>query len=106
MCFYTGSLPFPFLFGVCIDSSCLVWQRLCGERGSCSIYDIERYRLVIYALTAALAAVQTLAFAGVWFKWRTVKNAEHAEQVGVPDVHPALPSSGSANEGFATDSAL
>ncbi|XP_022093559.1 solute carrier organic anion transporter family member 2A1-like [Acanthaster planci] len=61
-----GSLPFPFLYGAYIDSACFVWQTLCGQRGSCVIYDIEQFRRTIYGLTTALIAVQCLAFAAIW----------------------------------------
>ncbi|XP_071797288.1 solute carrier organic anion transporter family member 3A1-like [Asterias amurensis] len=57
-----GSIPFPYLYGACIDSACLVWQSLCGERGSCAVYDIERFRMIIYGLTAGLIALQFIAF--------------------------------------------
>ncbi|XP_021347931.1 solute carrier organic anion transporter family member 4A1-like [Mizuhopecten yessoensis] len=34
-----GSIPGPLLFGTLIDVSCVLWQRDCGQDGSCFFYD-------------------------------------------------------------------
>ncbi|XP_033727222.1 solute carrier organic anion transporter family member 4A1-like [Pecten maximus] len=34
-----GSIPGPILFGKLIDMSCVLWQRDCGQDGSCFFYD-------------------------------------------------------------------
>ncbi|XP_072042446.1 solute carrier organic anion transporter family member 5A1-like [Amphiura filiformis] len=39
-----GSFPTSVYFGAIINSACIYWQRSCGERGSCWLYDIEAYR--------------------------------------------------------------
>ncbi|XP_038064643.1 solute carrier organic anion transporter family member 3A1-like [Patiria miniata] len=108
-----GSLPFPFLYGACIDSACLVWQTLCGERGSCSIYDIVQFRRTIYALTAALIAVQCLAFAAIWLiaRMRAKQNTQgknaNGEMAGTEaagkDGAKMSPPNGSQNEGYANE---
>lgn len=41
--FLTGTIPGPVLTGYVIDSACGLWQDLCGERGSCEVYD--RYEM-------------------------------------------------------------
>ncbi|XP_072035486.1 solute carrier organic anion transporter family member 5A1-like [Amphiura filiformis] len=40
-----GSFPTPVYFGAIINSACIFWQRSCGERGVCWLYDIEAYRI-------------------------------------------------------------
>lgn len=45
-----GYIPAPIVFGNLIDSTCILWQSTCGEKGGrCLIYDIEsfRYKYVI-----------------------------------------------------------
>lgn len=40
-----GYIPAPIIFGSLIDSTCLLWQSTCGEKGGrCLIYDIETFR--------------------------------------------------------------
>lgn len=39
-----GNVPCPIIYGVVIDSTCLVWERICGKDGACSLYDIDDFR--------------------------------------------------------------
>ncbi|CAJ0955370.1 unnamed protein product, partial [Mesorhabditis belari] len=40
-----GTLPSPFLWGVIIDSTCLVWEYACnGGHGACSLYNSTEMR--------------------------------------------------------------
>lgn len=40
-----GYIPAPIVFGNLIDSTCILWQSTCGEKGGrCLIYDIESFR--------------------------------------------------------------
>lgn len=40
-----GYIPAPIVFGNLIDSTCILWQSTCGEKGGrCLIYDIETFR--------------------------------------------------------------
>lgn len=38
-CFSTGTTPGPLMLGQIIDSSCKVWQDICGVSGNCWIYE-------------------------------------------------------------------
>ncbi|XP_037025272.1 solute carrier organic anion transporter family member 74D-like [Bradysia coprophila] len=63
--------PGPIMYGYIIDSSCLVWNYRCENRGSCQLYDADqfRYRMNITGIS--------LTFVGVVFDflvWRRVKN--------------------------------
>ncbi len=39
-----GFLPNPIIYGSLIDSSCLVWETSCGEKGSCWVYNTDEFR--------------------------------------------------------------
>ena len=39
--YYSGNVPAPLLMAGIFDSSCLLWQESCGQRGSCWIYDMD-----------------------------------------------------------------
>ncbi|XP_072041912.1 solute carrier organic anion transporter family member 5A1-like [Amphiura filiformis] len=49
-----GSFPAPVYFGAIINSACILWQRSCGERGSCWLYDIGEYRIGFFGTLFAL----------------------------------------------------
>lgn len=34
-----GSIPGPIIFGAVFDSTCIFWQRECGRRGNCWVYE-------------------------------------------------------------------
>ncbi|XP_077990641.1 solute carrier organic anion transporter family member 4C1-like [Glandiceps talaboti] len=40
-----GSVPGPIVIGILIDSSCLIWQEVCDNTGSCWIYDNDQFGL-------------------------------------------------------------
>ncbi|GMT34863.1 hypothetical protein PFISCL1PPCAC_26160 [Pristionchus fissidentatus] len=55
-----GTLPSPIIWGIIVDSTCLIWEKSCdGSRGSCSIYDpvALRYKLHIAYITFRLIAL-------------------------------------------------
>ncbi|XP_072026899.1 solute carrier organic anion transporter family member 5A1-like [Amphiura filiformis] len=49
-----GYFPAPVLFGIIINSTCIYWQQSCGNRGSCWMYDIVKYRYAYYGAISAL----------------------------------------------------
>ncbi|XP_064620771.1 solute carrier organic anion transporter family member 4A1-like [Lineus longissimus] len=50
---FFGSFPGPIIFGLVLDSSCIVWQDRCGERGSCWYYDSFRMGWTVFAFSIA-----------------------------------------------------
>ncbi|XP_062608330.1 solute carrier organic anion transporter family member 4C1-like isoform X1 [Saccostrea cucullata] len=55
-----GTVPGPILFGVVIDSTCLVWKEKCNEQASCWIYDnlaLSQNFFIILICVKVLAAV-------------------------------------------------
>lgn len=51
------SIPYPLIYGKIFDYSCLVWNKECGERGNCWLYDTEKLRFVYHAVSIALIAM-------------------------------------------------
>jgi hypothetical protein len=39
-----GNVPCPIVYGAVVDSACLVWEMASGERGACSLYDVDVFR--------------------------------------------------------------
>lgn len=39
-----GNVPCPIIYGAVIDSTCLVWETICGKQGACSLYDANAFR--------------------------------------------------------------
>lgn len=47
---FFGTLPSPLLWGAVIDSTCLIWDQVCGQRGACAIYDPDKLRTRMHYL--------------------------------------------------------
>lgn len=39
-----GNVPCPIIYGAVIDSTCLVWDTICGKQGACKQYDKDAFR--------------------------------------------------------------
>ena len=54
-----GFVPGPLLFGAVFDSTCLFWQRDCGRRGNCWVYDNTSLstRAVVLAVVAMVGYI-------------------------------------------------
>lgn len=39
-----GNVPCPIIYGAVIDSTCLIWETICGQQGACSLYDPDAFR--------------------------------------------------------------
>ncbi|CAN7998592.1 unnamed protein product, partial [Ixodes hexagonus] len=61
-----GTIPAPIILGFLIDKSCTVWQRVCGENGSCLYYDNMGLSMcMLYVLLPAKTASILLYFAAM-----------------------------------------
>nr|XP_022328748.1 solute carrier organic anion transporter family member 4A1-like [Crassostrea virginica] len=65
-----GTTPGPVLLGAILDSTCLVWQDKCGERGNCWIYDKWPLgiRLMLWWICTKLVGVFFLCIAHQSYK--------------------------------------
>lgn len=39
-----GNVPCPIIYGAVIDSTCMVWETICGKQGACSLYNADAFR--------------------------------------------------------------
>lgn len=39
------------IYGAIIDSTCLVWEKTCGNSGNCWLYDIDKFRVLLHVCT-------------------------------------------------------
>ena len=49
------------MFGFIIDRTCLIWQEVCGVRGSCLLYDTDRFRYVTHTTELLFSMVTLVA---------------------------------------------
>lgn len=42
-----GLIPGPIIYGALIDSTCLIWEESCGEKGNCWFYHKDNFRYMI-----------------------------------------------------------
>ncbi|XP_035273141.1 solute carrier organic anion transporter family member 3A1-like isoform X2 [Anguilla anguilla] len=61
-----GFIPPPLIFGAGIDSTCLFWSTVCGDRGACMLYDNVAYRHLYVSIAIVLKAVAFLLYATTW----------------------------------------
>ncbi|XP_063591988.1 solute carrier organic anion transporter family member 74D-like [Penaeus indicus] len=47
----------PLVFGSLVDSACLVWEEVCGEKGSCWVYSSDDFRYKLHGMACAMFAV-------------------------------------------------
>lgn len=49
-----------------IDSTCLFWSTVCGEKGACVLYDNVAYRHLYVSIAIVLKASAFLLYATTW----------------------------------------
>ncbi|XP_067667494.1 solute carrier organic anion transporter family member 2A1-like [Haliotis asinina] len=79
-----GWLLSPLVFGRIIDSSCLIWDSACGERGACVLYDMADFRVKLHSLVLGARGVSfvfTLMACVVAIKTKKWEKKEEKETV-------------------------
>lgn len=66
-------IPGPIIFGVIIDSSCMIWDNTCGTKGNCRLYDKESFRFSINGLGASITIIGVILDAIVCYLGRDLK---------------------------------
>ncbi|XP_061670242.1 solute carrier organic anion transporter family member 3A1-like [Syngnathoides biaculeatus] len=61
-----GFIPPPLIFGMGIDSTCLFWSSVCGEKGACMLYDNVAYRHLYVSIAIGLKSSAFLLYATTW----------------------------------------
>ncbi|BFZ21241.1 hypothetical protein BsWGS_24280 [Bradybaena similaris] len=52
-----GWFPGPIIYGILVDTTCLLWKTTCSSVGACSLYDIELFRFRYHALSIGLRGI-------------------------------------------------
>ncbi|XP_064473133.1 solute carrier organic anion transporter family member 74D-like isoform X1 [Ornithodoros turicata] len=58
-------IPYPLVYGAILDSSCMIWEDKCGNRGNCWVYDIEKLRYMLHLVTIGFLAFGSICYIGV-----------------------------------------
>uniref|UniRef100_A0A672SVZ8 Solute carrier organic anion transporter family member n=1 Tax=Sinocyclocheilus grahami TaxID=75366 RepID=A0A672SVZ8_SINGR len=61
-----GFIPPPLIFGVGIDSTCLLWSSVCGIKGACMLYDNITYRYLYVSIAIVLKSSAFILYAVTW----------------------------------------
>ena len=61
-----GSIPGPVAVGLLFDSSCLYWQRECGDKGKCYVYDNDDLTVRLFSMTVGIRILSILCAFCAW----------------------------------------
>ncbi|XP_036399817.1 solute carrier organic anion transporter family member 3A1-like [Megalops cyprinoides] len=61
-----GFIPPPLIFGAGIDSTCLFWSTVCGDKGACMLYDNVAYRHLYVSIAIVLKLIAFLLYTTTW----------------------------------------
>ncbi|XP_069675275.1 solute carrier organic anion transporter family member 74D-like [Periplaneta americana] len=60
-------IPGPIVYGMLLDSACIVWGQTCGKPGNCWLYDGQRLGFLLNFTASAFLLGGTLLDIGVWY---------------------------------------
>ena len=69
----TGFFPAPIVMGLVINSTCILWQYTCGDRGSCWVYDIVSYRYLYHGILLAIKCISIVFYAFLYLRVKPTK---------------------------------
>ncbi|XP_072020345.1 solute carrier organic anion transporter family member 5A1-like [Amphiura filiformis] len=72
--------PAPILVGMSINSTCILWQYTCGNRGSCWLYDVVAYRYLYQGILLVLKSLSIICYVLVYVFIKPNKEMKGAEQ--------------------------
>uniref|UniRef100_T1J4Q6 Solute carrier organic anion transporter family member n=1 Tax=Strigamia maritima TaxID=126957 RepID=T1J4Q6_STRMM len=84
-------LPCTIIYGAVVDSTCIVWEESCGERGNCWVYDVDKLRKWLHGITAGLLITSQLFQCYVWYKCKDLKLYEEIAEKEENDKDVSLP---------------
>ncbi|XP_055328730.1 solute carrier organic anion transporter family member 74D-like isoform X2 [Paramacrobiotus metropolitanus] len=87
-----GYFPAPILMGTIIDSTCVLWkERACGEKGSCLLYDTDKFRFRMHLAVACCKLLVLFLEIYVFFKVKDLKFEDAADsEKDAPVTQPDL----------------
>ncbi|KAF8796526.1 Solute carrier organic anion transporter like protein [Argiope bruennichi] len=62
-----GFVPYLIIFGSLVDSTCLVWEKSCGETGNCWFYDTDKFNSLLHALSAIFSGLAAISLVATYF---------------------------------------
>ncbi|KAJ8669938.1 hypothetical protein QAD02_001197 [Eretmocerus hayati] len=66
-------IPGPIIFGAIMDSTCLIWDTSCKERGNCWFYHRENFRFYMNSTASALCFIEVMFDIAVWYLSKDLK---------------------------------
>ncbi|KAK7865240.1 hypothetical protein R5R35_012366 [Gryllus longicercus] len=81
-------IPAPIVFGIILDSVCLVWGETCGHSGNCWFYDGHMLRYVINFTASGCLVLGLILDIGVWFYAKDLQVYDN--DLSTPDVQEPL----------------
>lgn len=73
--------PGPIIYGYIIDSTCLVWNYKCGNRGNCQLYDPDEFRYHLNTIGILLTFVGVLFDLLVWHYAKNINLYSEPEEI-------------------------
>ena len=74
MLYLCAAFPAPMLFGLVIDSSCMVSQTSCDRKGACLLYDADDVRYKIQGFASGLKLLSSAVLIVAWYIARGIKD--------------------------------
>ena len=59
-------VPGPLILGAAFDGSCSLWERRCGSRGSCLVYDNQRLALYTFLFCLSVKIFGSIVYLLGW----------------------------------------
>ncbi|GIY14093.1 solute carrier organic anion transporter family member [Caerostris extrusa] len=62
-----GFVPYMIIIGALVDSTCLVWEKSCGETGNCWFYEMDQFNNILHALSAGFTGLSAVTLMATYF---------------------------------------
>lgn len=63
-------IPGPIIFGRIIDTTCLIWNNKCEQKGNCLLYDPIKFRYYLHSSAAILISIAIVFDYLIWYYGR------------------------------------
>ncbi|KRZ12433.1 Solute carrier organic anion transporter family member 2B1 [Trichinella zimbabwensis] len=62
-----STMPAPTVYGHIFDSTCLIWNKSCEDKGNCTAYNPDQLRFWFFGLSGALKTATLFSDLWVWY---------------------------------------
>uniref|UniRef100_A0A336N235 Solute carrier organic anion transporter family member n=1 Tax=Culicoides sonorensis TaxID=179676 RepID=A0A336N235_CULSO len=73
-------IPSPIVFGMIIDSTCVLWGKTCTSKGNCWLYDAGYLRYSMNFIAAGFVFIGTCFDVGTWYFSKNVQVFDSNEE--------------------------